>query len=72
MLKINYLTTYTTILKKEDSDYYFKVVCVAETSKANNGHHASYPSPASRAIVTGVKNAWQRLTKHFPLVTLQA
>ena len=65
-----YLATYTTILKKQDRDYYWgvKVAHVAETSKANNGHHTSYPSPPDRAIVTGVECAWQRLTGAMSLL----
>ena len=39
VLKINYIVTYTTILKKQDSDYYLalKVAHIAETRKANTG-----------------------------------
>ena len=55
-MKINYLATYTTILKEEDKDYYWgdEVAYVAETSKANNGHRASHASPADKAIVMRV------------------
>ena len=42
VLKINYLVKCTTILKKQDRDYNLvvKVAYVADTSKANSGHHA--------------------------------
>ena len=51
-LKINYLATYTTILK-EDRD-----TCVADTSKANNGYYTLYLSPAERAVITRVEYVW--------------
>ena len=49
--------TYTTILNKHDRDYYWgvEISYVATTSKANNGHHVSYPNLQGRAIVTGVE-----------------
>ena len=68
-MKINYIATYTTILKKKDRDYYrgVKVACIAETS---NSHHASYLSPSGRAIVTGVECMWQRLTVAVSLLQI--
>ena len=54
-MKIIYLATYTTILKKADGDYCRGVkdtyMYVAGESRANNSHHASYSSPGGRAIV---------------------
>ena len=44
---------------------------LTKTSIANNGHHASYLSPVSRAIVTGVECAWQRSTIHLFLGFLE-
>ena len=71
-MKINYLATYTTILKKQDRDYYWGVIFarIAETSEANNNHHASYPSPPGRAIDTGVECAEQRLTAVVSLLLI--
>ena len=37
----------------------------SETSIANNGQDTSYPSPVSKAIVTGVECVWQRSTIHL-------
>ena len=71
-MKLNYLATYTTILKKKDRDYYrgVKVACKAETSKVGNSHYASYPSPSGRATVTGVECVWKRLTVAVSLLQL--
>ena len=38
---------------------------LTKTSIANNGHDASYTSPASKAIVIGVECTWQRSTIHL-------
>ena len=72
LIKINYLAMYTTILKKKEGDYYLgvKFACLAETSKANNGHQTWYPSPAGRDIVTGLECVWQRSTKCCPALSL--
>ena len=69
---MNYLATYTTIPKKQDRDYYWRVMfyCVAETSKASNSCHASYPSTSGRAINIVVDFANQRLIAAISLLLI--
>ena len=68
LLFVNYLATYTAILKKKNRNYKLRsqscLGFAAETSKANDGHHTSYQSPKGRAHTTGVD--WNRSMKCCP------
>ena len=65
-MKINYLATYTTILK-EDRDS-----SIADTSKANNGYYTWYPSPVGRTQLHDLSVHGKQLTvaESFSLVSL--
>ena len=62
-MEINYIATYTTILK-EDRDMW-----VVDTSKANNGYYTLYPSPAERAVITRVECVWLTANSGHKLFT---
>ena len=64
---MNYLELYKSILKKEDRNYSEETrlpvsLSLTKTTIANNDYLTSYPSPVSRAIVTGIECSWKMST----------